>query len=124
MRSKGKGGFDRYLVETLGKDAEARALFLREFYTLPLASQQRIMRSARGLSQVLLGKRAGLAQSEIARLEKASANPRLSTLEAVFRGLGALLRPTTAGMVTLGIRQQVVLQGERYFERVAVGGRP
>jgi len=123
MRNKGKGGLGGYLVETMGKDAEARALFLREFYDLPLASQQRIMRTVRGLSQVLLGRRAGLAQSEIARLEKPSANPRLSTVEAVFRGLGSSLRPTTAGMITLGIRQQVVLHGERYFEHVAVGGR-
>jgi len=123
MKHKGKGGLDGYLVETMGKDAEARALFLREFYNLPLASQQRIMRTVRGLSQVVLGRRAGLAQSEIARLEKPSANPRLSTVEAVFRGLGASVRPTTTGMITLGIRQQVILRGERYFEHVAVGGR-
>ena len=123
MKTKGKRGFDGYLVETLRKDAEARALFLREFYTLPLASQQRIMRTVKGLSQVLLGKRAGLAQSEIARLEKVSADPRLSTVEAVFRGLGASLRPTTTGMITLGIRQQVILRGERYFEHLALGER-
>ena len=124
MKTKGKGGFDGYLVETIGKDAEARALFLREFYNLPLASQQRIMRTAKGLSQVLLGKKAGLAQSEIARLEKPSANPRISTVEAIFRGMGSLLGPTTTGMITLGIRQQVVLRGERYFEHIAVGGHP
>ena len=124
MRKKGKGGFDGYLAETLGKDAEARALFLREFYNLPLSSQQRIMRTAKGLSQVLLGKRAKLAQSEIARLEKSSANPRLSTAEAVFGQLGSLIRPVTAGMITLVIRQQVVLQGERYFAHIAAGGRP
>lgn len=123
MRKRRAGSFDDYLVSTLGKDAEARALFLRQFYTLPLATQQRIMRTVKGLSQVLLGKRAGLAQSEIARLEKPSANPRLSTAEAVFRSLGASLNPATPGMIVLAIRQQVVLRGERYFAGVATGGR-
>lgn len=124
MSRERKRGFDAYLVETLGKDAEARALFLREFYKLPLASQQRVMRTARGLSQVLLGNRAGLAQSEIARLEKDSADPRVSTVSAIFGKLGASLMPVNAAMITLGIRQQVVVKGERYFAHVALGGRP
>jgi transcriptional regulator with XRE-family HTH domain len=123
MKKRNTAGFDDYLAGAVAKDAEARVLFLREFYALPISSQQRVLRSARKLSQVLLGKRANLAQSEIARLEKPSANPRLSTAQAVFRGLGSALKPVTPGMITLAIRQQVVLRGERYFEHLAIGER-
>lgn len=49
-------------------------------------------RKAAGLTQAELAKRAGMNQPEIARLESARANPRLSTLKRVVAATGHVLR--------------------------------
>jgi transcriptional regulator with XRE-family HTH domain len=49
-------------------------------------------RQAAGLTQAELAKRARMKQPEIARLERAGANPRLSTLKRVVAAAGHNLR--------------------------------
>src|SRR6476659_9436097 len=50
-----------------------------------------LVRTARrraGLTQAQLGDRAGLSQAEVARLERAGANPTAATLERLLRATG------------------------------------
>ena len=50
-----------------------------------------LLRTARrraGLTQAQLGDRAGLSQAEVARLERAGANPTAATLERLLRAAG------------------------------------
>ena len=49
-------------------------------------------RQAAGLTQAALAKRARMQQPEIARLEAAGANPRLSTLNRVVAATGHVLK--------------------------------
>lgn len=54
-------------------------------------------RKAAGLTQAELAKRARMKQPEIARLESAGANPRLSTLKRVVAATGHSLRLELGG---------------------------
>lgn len=51
----------------------------------------RRVRTDAGLSQAQLGRRAGVSQQQIAKLEHPDANPSIDTLEVVARALGARL---------------------------------
>ena len=60
-----------------------------------------LLRTARrraGLTQAQLGERAGLSQTDVARLERAGANPTAATLERLLRATGHRLdlRPLDA----------------------------
>ena len=115
--------FEADLVRALSADAEVRALYLKEFYRLPLPTQMRILRMFRGLSQVVLGRKTGLAQPEIARLERGTANPRISTASEILRPLGMGLQAMSSSAAVLMIRQHLVSAGEEYFRRTVLGGR-
>lgn len=59
------------------------------------------LRNAAGLTQVALAMRAGLDPSLVSRIERGSANPTLSTVEALAQALGVtvadlLAEPATA----------------------------
>jgi len=56
-----------------------------------LAREVGQLRRARGLTQVELAARSGIAQSEISRIERGAANPTVATLAALSRPLGATL---------------------------------
>jgi transcriptional regulator with XRE-family HTH domain len=54
-----------------------------------------LVRTARrraGLTQVELGRRAGVSQAEVARIEHPGSNPTAATLERVLRGAGFRMR--------------------------------
>jgi uncharacterized protein len=57
----------------------------------PRVAASTLLRTARrraGLTQAQLGERAGLSQAEVARLERAGANPTAATLERLLRATG------------------------------------
>jgi transcriptional regulator with XRE-family HTH domain len=59
-----------------------------------MVSAADVLRNARrssGLTQAELARRAGIAQSEIARLERPGANPTLATMERVLHAAGHAL---------------------------------
>ena len=70
----------------------------------------RAARKAEGLSQRVLSDRSGLTQAQISRFESGKANPRLSSLVELARGVGAevMLVPTGAvpAALTLGARPE------------------
>ena len=70
----------------------------------------RAARKAEGLSQKVLSDRSGLTQAQISRFESGKANPRLSSLVELARGVGAEVMLVPAGAVpaalTLGARPE------------------
>lgn len=115
-----ESGLDKFLRESMAEDEGFRTLFLGEVMKLPIASQLRALRNFRGLSQLALSKRTKLAQPEVARLEKAGANPRARTLERLAKGLGARVEVIPEAVIPLLAAQQIRGQGEAYFGRVAL----
>ncbi|MCA1812684.1 MAG: CBS domain-containing protein [Halobacteriales archaeon] len=61
-------------------------------YDIPEPQDLRRWRQALGLTQAELAKRAGVSQPLIARIEKGSVDPRLSTLRGVVRALASAER--------------------------------
>ncbi len=122
MNRKGSG-LDKFLRESLVQDEQFRALFLAEVMKLPVSSQLRALRGLRGFSQVAVSKKTKLAQSEIARLEKAGANPRTKTLERIAKGLGARVEIIPEKLVPFLAAQQQRAEGEAYFNRIALPAR-
>ena len=60
----------------------------------------RAARKAEGLSQKVLSDRSGLTQAQISRFESGKANPRLSSLVELARGVGAEVMLVPAGRGT------------------------
>lgn len=120
-RSKRKeSGLDKFLSESMEEDEQFRALFLAEVMKLPVSGQLRALRNLRGLSQVVLSKRTKLAQSEVARLEGAGANPRAKTLERIAKGLGARVELIPEKLLPFLGAQQLRAEGEAYFNKIAL----
>ncbi|TBR21434.1 XRE family transcriptional regulator [bacterium] len=115
-----ESGLDKFLHESMREDEAFRTLFLGEVMKLPITSQLRALRNFRGLSQLALSKRTKLAQPEVARLEKAGANPRARTLERLAKGLGARIEILPEPLIPFLAAQQIRVQGEAYFKRVAL----
>ena len=59
----------------------------------------RAVRKAEGLSQRTLSERSGLTQAQISRFENGKADPRLSSLVELARGVGTELMLVPAGAV-------------------------
>ncbi|MYA10876.1 MAG: helix-turn-helix transcriptional regulator [Gemmatimonadetes bacterium] len=59
----------------------------------------RAVRKAEGLSQRTLSERSGLTQAQISRFENGKADPRLSSLVELARGVGAEVMLVPAGAV-------------------------
>lgn len=70
----------------------AEAGYRRGQLAFEIGSRVRELRTARGMTQAQLAARIGSSQAAIARLEAGGAEPRLSTLDAIARALGATLR--------------------------------
>ena len=109
------GGFEKYLYKTLREDPQSRLNFLENLFEVPLSSQIKILRTFRGLTQILLSKKTGLAQSEIARLERLGSNPRLATLERVDKALNVKHLRVPIELVAYWKNSMLEGGGERYF---------
>ena len=120
LKNRKESGLDNFLRESIEEDEQFRALFFAEAMSLPIASQLRLLRKFRGLSQVKLSKKTKLAQSEVARLESAGSNPRAKTLERLAKGLGAKIEIIPEKMIPFLAAQQLRLEGEAYFNRIAL----
>lgn len=115
-----ESGFAKYLRRTLAQDERARVLFFSEVTKAPLASQLRLLRHFRGLSQMAVAKRTGFEQPEVARLEASGSNPRANTLERMAKGLGARVEILPEQVLPFLATLQIRAHGEAYFERVAL----
>ncbi len=80
--------FDEYRQEQL-RDPEFAAIFRALQPEFQIARQVLRLRLTRGLSQAELAERAGTAQPNISRLERATINPSLSFLQRVATALDA-----------------------------------
>lgn len=118
-----ESGFSKYLRRTLEKDEQARTMFFVEVTKAPLASQLRLLRHFRGLTQTAVAKRMQLKQSEIARLEGSDSNPRASTLERMAKGLGARVEILPEQMLPWFATGQITAQGEAHFRHFMHGPR-
>ncbi|MGI8439292.1 MAG: helix-turn-helix domain-containing protein [Thermoleophilaceae bacterium] len=76
-------------AESEGPEAVAELEALHVHFAL--AREVARLRRARGLTQVELAARSGIAQSEISRIERGVANPTVATLAALSRPLEAIL---------------------------------
>lgn len=70
----------------------AEAGYRRAQLASEIGSRVRELRTSRGLTQAELAARIRSSQAAIARLEAGGVEPRLSTLDAIARALGAKLR--------------------------------
>lgn len=87
---KKPSGFEKYLNQTLKNDGEFKIHLTEAILSEPIATQLRVLRRFRNLSQVVLSKKIESPQSVLARLERHDANPRLKTLERLGKGWGPI----------------------------------
>ena len=73
-------GFDKHLHELLEAHPEAALEHATLFAELPLPTQLAIMRRRRKLSQRALAKKLRVPQPHVARTERASHDPRISSI--------------------------------------------
>jgi DNA-binding phage protein len=73
-------GFDKHLMELLDKNPELKAEYSKVFAELPVPTQLAIMRRRRKLSQRVVAKKLQITQPHIARTERASHDPRISSI--------------------------------------------
>ena len=85
----------------------------------PIATQLRLLRHFRGLTQLQLSRTVGVLQPEIVRIERSDCNPRASTLEKVAAGLGARVELIPEKMLPFIAAGQLRARGEAYFQNVA-----
>ncbi|MBI4348597.1 MAG: helix-turn-helix transcriptional regulator [Elusimicrobia bacterium] len=118
-----ESGLDKFLRASIEGDEEFKSLFLAQVKRLPISTQLRVLRNFRGLSQAALSKKTRIVQPEVARIERADANPKARTLERMAKGLGARVEIVPENVVPLVAAQQVRAQGEDYFDHVTVRAR-
>ncbi len=118
-----ESGLDKFLRESMEEDEEFKSLFLSQVMELPVSTQLRVLRNFRGLSQAALSKKTRIVQPEIARIERADANPKARTLERMAKGLGARVEIVPVNVIPLVAAQQIRTQGEDYFDNVTVRAR-
>jgi DNA-binding phage protein len=80
--------FDDLLEETIYSNPRRAASFAREIAELPLSSQLAIWRHRQEVTQERLARKLGLKQPQIARMESAGHDPRLSSVEKQTAALG------------------------------------
>ncbi len=74
-------------VREEGPEAEAQVRQMRREFSI--ASELLALRRSRKMSQEQLAEASGIAQSEISRIERATANPTHATLSALAEPFGA-----------------------------------
>jgi DNA-binding phage protein len=116
-----RSGFEKYLDSTIKEDPRFAQELLNALSQESVATQLRVLRHFRGLSQVMLGKKAKLLQPELARLESIRSNPRLSTLENLADKLDAKLELIPRELLSFLTMQRLRASGEKYFTRVVYG---
>lgn len=87
MKTVTRSGFDERLQEMLAADPRLAREYARQFAELPLATQLAIMRRRRWLSQKTVAKTLRVKQPHVARMERASHDPRLSSVVNQARAL-------------------------------------
>ena len=87
MKASDLPSFDEVLAEQL-KDPEFRKEWDRTAFARAVANRVISYRVEHGLSQTELGKRLGIAQPAVARLESGDREPSLATLARLARRLG------------------------------------
>lgn len=118
-----ESGLDKFLRESMADDEEFKSLFLAQVKRLPISTQLRVLRNFRGLSQAALSKKTRIVQPEVARIERADANPKARTLERLAKGLGARVEIVPENVIPLVAAQQVRAQGEDYFDHLTARAR-
>ena len=80
-------GFDKHLKELIDGSPELRSEYSKAFAELPLPTQLAVMRRRRKLSQRAVAKKLKLTQPHIARTERASHDPRLSSIQRAAKAI-------------------------------------
>lgn len=91
MRRVTQSEFDDRLRQILRKNPAMARDYAKQFAGLPLPTQLSIMRRRRWLSQKSLAKTLRVKQPHVARVESASHDPRLSSMQTQARALGCHL---------------------------------
>ena len=87
MRKASQSGFDAHLEFTLGKDPALAKEYAKQFAELPVPTQLAIMRRRRWLTQETVARTLRVKQPHVARVERASHDPRLSSVLSQARAL-------------------------------------
>ena len=87
MKKRASSGFDAHLSKVLKADPRLAREHARQFADLPLSTQLALMRRRRWLSQKDVAKKLKVKQPHVARVERASHDPRLSSLSSQAEAL-------------------------------------
>lgn len=82
---------DEHLDELLRKDPALAREYAKQFAELPVPTQLAILRRRKRLSQAALARKLRVKQPHVARMERASHDPRLSSLTKQARALDCRL---------------------------------
>lgn len=80
MRRVTQSGFDAHLERTLKKSPALAKEYAKQFAELPVTTQLAILRRRRWLSQKAVAKKLRVTQPQVARMERARHDPRLSSM--------------------------------------------
>ena len=98
-------------------------------FRLPKGQEIRQIRRKRGLTQEQLAARAGVSQSLIAKIERGTVNPRISTMNSIFQALQAskpsqakdiMSHPATHVEVREKVKRAVAVMRESGFSQLPV----
>ena len=87
MRKVTQSGFDSHLRQMLKKNPKLAGEYAKQFAELPLPTQLAVMRRRKWLSQKVLARAMRVKQPHVARMERSSYDPRLSSVMSQARAL-------------------------------------
>lgn len=110
--------------EKLLEDPATRAAYEARKPAYEFAVQLAELRRQRGLSQAALAKRAGMTQSEVARIEAAEASPTFDTMARLLAAAEADLDIKFRDARGKVVRLPMVLKGAQFAPRTPRGRTP